>query len=409
VFSGGTVPFAAFFAEQLRDLENFLAISTGNVRVVRVDPEMRGLFLRMLTRRDESADFPHILVGHYDDFQDPVSWFDGLEAAVRTEISRAGGALAARGIRIAEVPSDARTTSPWRFLKLVESLADGLPDDAGSLAFLLAPDQIKDPDSFVRSIEFLASRANSRWLRFIVLEDRAAPLLTDLAATHPKVTSQTFWLPPDRVARRQEAKNGFAALSPSPPLADNRIAAAVAFANKDYARTEALQREQLQQPAEAKAPVQQVIEQYNLGRTLLEAGQAEEAVSVLAGACDMACTHGLNEIMPTVYMNLGMALHRVADFDQAFKALQVANRFFKTQGNLPGEAFSYDTLAGIYDELGRQEEAERTWRYALAVYDSITNPDLGDVRAAGRTDIQAKLARLEKGRLGGGPDGQPAQ
>lgn len=394
------MPFADFFGEQLRDLENFLAISTGNVRVVRVDPEMRGLLLRMLGRRDEAPDFPHLLIGCYGDFDDAVSWFEGLEAVLSAEIEQAAGSLAARGIAVADASSDRNLAAPWRFLRLAERLADGLPDDAGALAFLLAPEQISDPASFVRSIAFLASRASSRWLRFIVLEDRATPLLADLAAAHLKVTSQTFWLPPDRMARRQAASNGFAALSPDPPPPDTRIAAAVAFAGKHYARAEALQREQMQQPAEAKAPVQQVIEQYDLGRTLLEAGRTEEAVSVLAGACDMACTHGLNEIMPTVYMNLGMALHRLSDFDQAFKALQVANRFFRTQGNLPGEAFSYDALAGIYDELGRREEAERTWRFALAVYDSIANPDLGDVREAGRADIQAKLDRLGKGSDG---------
>ena len=52
------MPFADFFGEQLRDLENFLAISTGNVRVVRVDPEMRGLLLRMLGKRRRGAGFP---------------------------------------------------------------------------------------------------------------------------------------------------------------------------------------------------------------------------------------------------------------------------------------------------------------------------------------------------------------
>ena len=120
------------------------------------------------------------------------------------------------GSTVADASCDRKITAPWRFLRRAEALADGLPDDAGALAFLLAPEQIKDPASFIRSIEFLASRANSRWLRFIVLEDRASPLLADLAAAHLKVTSQTFWLPPDRMARRQEANDGFAALSPNP-------------------------------------------------------------------------------------------------------------------------------------------------------------------------------------------------
>jgi Flp pilus assembly protein TadD len=397
------MPYAAFFGEQLRDLENFLALSPGNVRIVRIDPEMRGLLLRMLSRREQSPGFPHLLIGFYDDFRDPTSWFEGLHAALRAHIDEAAGALAERAIAppagYADADGDQPITAPWRFLRLAESLAARLPDDAGALAFLLAPEQIGDAASFVQSIEFLASRATSRWLRFIVLEDRAAPLLADLATTEPTVSHQTFWQSAERLAHRQHAANGFAALSPGAPPVDKGIAASVAFANKDYATAEALQRERLQQAADTKTPLQQVIERYDLGRTLFEAGRAEEAVAVLAEACDMACTHELGEIVPTVYMNLGVALHRLGAFDEAFAALKVANRFFRLQGNRPGEASSYDTLARIYDELGRREEAERTWRYALAVYDGIGNPDMRDVREAGRADIQAKLDRVGRDRL----------
>ena len=93
------------------------------------------------------------------------------------------------------------------------------------------------------------------------------------------------------------------------------------------------------------------------------------------------------------YTNLGIALHRLGRFDEAFGALRVASNFFRAQGNRPGEAFVCDNLAAMHLELGRREDARRVWRYALGLYDGITNPALADVRDSGRADIVAKLER----------------
>src|SRR4029077_4974029 len=123
-------------------------------------------------------------------------------------------------------------------------------------------------------------------------------------------------------------------------------------------------------------------------------GRPDEAAPVLLSACDLASTHRLNEIAPMVYMNLGIALHRLQQSDEAFESLKVANRFFKAEGSRPGEPFTCDNLATMYHEAGRRDEAVETWRYALSVYEGITNPDMRDVREAGCADIRAKLDRV---------------
>ncbi len=388
------MPFTDFVGEQLLDLENFLALSRSVVRVVRIDPEMRNLFLRLLARLDEKTDFPHVLIGHYETFVDPFSWFTELETALKRQLDELAEPVSEAGIDLDD-SQQPEGGSPQRFLLFAEHLTERLPDNIGSLAFVIDPEQVEDAASFARSIEYLAMHVRSPWLKFIVLDDRAAPLLAGLSETSRNVTYQTFWLPPGQMSHRQETKDALAELSsPGKPPRANPFAAPLAFANRDYSRAEALQRARIEDTKETKSPAEQVVDHYNLGSTLLADGRADEAAAVLLSACELAAEHRLNEIAPLVYLNLGIALHRMQQFDQAFAALEVANRFFKAQGNLPGEAFTCDNLALIHHELGRKEDAARTWRYALRVYEGITNPDLEDVREAGCADIRAKLERL---------------
>ena len=165
------------------------------------------------------------------------------------------------------------------------------------------------------------------------------------------------------------------------------MAAAVASANKDYAKAAALQQRLLDETISEGSPAEQAMAAYGLGNTLLAAGQLEAAADGLLLTCQLCSEHELNHLAPMAYTNLGVALHRLGDFDHAFAALRVGSAFYRAQGNLPGEAFVCDNLALIYQELGRPEDAARVWSYALGRYDSITNPTMADVREAGRADI----------------------
>lgn len=394
------MPLTAFFSEQLDQLEDFLDEPGPVVRIVLLDPEMRPILLRMLAGLDEQDDFPHMLIGHSEPFRDPVTWFGTLQDALDAQLAQHAEALAEAGITLADDDAEGEADrGPWPLLRRVERLAEALPDGAGSLAFLLEPEQVDDGDGFARSVAFLSDKVASPRLKFVALDDRSSPRLAPLASEHPTVSMQTFWCSPQEMEQRV---NAMLEQSDQAPPSDHRralmMAAGFAFANKDYPRSEALQRQQLDAAEAAGEPLEQAIGAYGLGNTLLAAERPEEGAEAFLRACDLCVAHGLNELAPMTYTNLGVALHRLGNFEQAFEALRVGSRFFKAQGNRPGEAFVCDNLAAMHQELGRPEEAARVWRYAQGLYEGITNPALQDVREAGCADIRAKLERL--GRAG---------
>lgn len=190
---------------------------------------------------------------------------------------------------------------------------------------------------------------------------------------------------------------------PPDPAARRRALATVgvmAFGRRDYGKAEAAQRQLVREAKAAHEPVETALGLYNLGNTLIAAGRAEEAVEVLSHAADGCCYHELDQLAPMVYTNLGIALHRAGAVNQAFSSLKVARDMFQAQGNLPAEAHVCDCLATLHLEQGRRSNAEKAWRYAIELYDRITNPAMQDVRRGGRADILVKLDRLERVDVG---------
>lgn len=385
------MPLTAFFSEQLDQLEDFMDEPGPVVRIVLVDPEMRGVLLRMLGGLDEQEDFRHLLIAHREPFRDPAGWFGGLLDGLDAQIEQHAEALAEAGIGLED---EAGPSAPWRFLRRAEGLADALPEAVGSLVFLIDPEAVEDRDGFTRSIAFLADKVASPRLKFIVLHGRGDPFLSAIEADRPGVSRQVFWCSPEEMERRVNATLEQPAASPADRRRALMMAAGFAFSNRDYPRAEALQRQQLEAAEAADQPLEQAIGAYGLGNTLLAEQRAEEAAEAFLRACDLCVAHQLNELAPMAYTNLGVALHRLGNFDQAFEALRVGSRFFRAQGNRPGEAFVCDNLAAMHRELGRPDEAARVWRYAEGLYEGITNPALQDVREAGRADIRAKLDQL---------------
>lgn len=386
------MPFDEFFAEQLELIKDFVVTADSAVNVIAVDGEMQGILMRMLAALDNDPGFPHALIGYYDAFTDPSSWFAGMKDALDTQLAAHADALSAIGVPGAD-PNQARVlTSPWRFLGHAEHLAGSLPDTAGAIVFLIDPERVDDDASFSRSIDFLASETRERWLKFIVLDNRSSPRLSALAAEHSRIDLQIFWLPPEEISWRLRA-----AAMPSEGGDEGEglaLAGSFAMSNKDFEQAETLLRRQLARAEQQGVPADIALSRYTLGNTLLAAGQVEAAAEAFQQTCEACSTHTLLELSPMAYTNLGIALHRLGQSDQAFDALKVANTFFRAQGNRPGEAFTCDNLARIHEERGQHDKAERVWRYALKLYDGISNPAMQDVRECGRNDILDKLERL---------------
>lgn len=386
------MPFDEFFAEQLELIRDFIVTPDVSVNVIEVDGEMHGILMRLLAGLDNEPDLPHALIGYCEAFTDPSTWFAGMKEALDTQLAAHAEALAAIGVESADPNRGRVLTAPWRFLGQAEHLAGKLPDEAGAIVFLIDPERVDDGAMFSRSIDFLASQTREPWLKFIVFDDRSSPRLSTLVDEHPRIDLQVFWLPPEEISWRLNA----AAMGGEGGDEGQGLALAGGFAtsNKDFAQAEMLLRRQLARAEQQGAPADVALSRYTLGNSLLAAGRIEAAAEAFQQTCESCWTHTLHELSPVAYTNLGIALHRLGQFDQAFDALKVANTVYRAQGNRPGEAFTCDNLARIHEERGQHDKAERVWRYALKLYDGITNPAMKDVREGGRSDILDKLERL---------------
>ena len=386
------MPYEQFFAEQIEQIEGFLWASEPPVRVLAIDGEMHNVLVRMLLGLEQDEKFPNIFLGHSDAFLDPTTWFDSLVRELEEQVAQNAEEIQSVGIELPNANHDTALPPPWRFLHRAEAVAKVLPEEIGALAFIIEPERIDDEDGFIRSVEFLADNVKSSRLKFILLDDRAAPRLGKLAA-HPRVETQVFWLHPRSMQQSIERELASPGATPSSTMLGQ--AAAFAAADHDHSRAVSLQwRRIMEVEKEGGAPTDRVLARLDYSRALLDAGHADPAAETLLQACELCSAHQLHELAPLAYTDLGIALNGSGNVDQSFEALRVGSKFFRAQGNLPGEAHVCDTLAKMHEERGETAEAERVWRYALGLYEGITNPQLADVRAAGVEDIQSKLVRL---------------
>lgn len=95
---------------------------------------------------------------------------------------------------------------------------------------------------------------------------------------------------------------------------------------------------------------------YDQALALLEGGSSERAVALLEDIAEK--TPGLS----APYINLGVARHRLGDFEAAEAALGKA-----LEAN-PNHPIALNELGIVYRKTGRFDEARRSYEAALAVY-----------------------------------------
>jgi tetratricopeptide (TPR) repeat protein len=261
--------------------------------------------------------------------------------------------------------------------------------------FVLGPEDIADPAAFRKSVLYIAGHVRSKWVKFLVLDSRTAPLLEGIHNEHAKVGTQTLYLSPDEIEKRvQEDLQSPTALTPAERRQYKGLLAGFAFSNKEYDKAAQLQREWATEAEKDAQYADAACAYYNLGNTLLAKGAFAEATTVFCQACHLCVEHKVNGLAPFAYVNLGVSLQRQNQFEQSFAALKVARDMFKAQNHRPGEAYVVDALAQMYVLEGRKAEAERSWRYCLHLYESMTSSTFKDLRAKGREDVLAKLRTL---------------
>jgi tetratricopeptide (TPR) repeat protein len=396
------MPLSEFFADQFRQIKGFMGDPSEVVRIIRVDPDMRYVLIKALVKLEDEPDNPHLMLFADAAMTEPKAYFGALLAQLQRNYAENQAALRRIGVRFT-VPDEGRGPlhPATEFRLYASALADALPDSLGSLVFVLDPEQIEDAAAFRQSVEFLARKVESNWLKFIVLDSRVSPRLGELETQVPRVGAQAFYMPPEAI--EEKLRERVSKPAGSDPLQHRRslgVLAGFAFGNKNYDEAGRLQREWAQLAESAGAPAEAAGASYNLGNTLLAQGDLLQAEDQFVRCCELCLAHAVNGVLPLALTNLGVTLFRQDRVTEAIESLRVAHRTFKAQNHRPGEAFVYDTLAGMYYGQQRLDEAEAAWLAALGVYEGITSDAFADLRESGSRDIRTKLERFysETGR-----------
>lgn len=381
-----------FFVDQFDQLKEFMVSPDQVVRSVRIDPEMKPMFHKALVRMEDAEDFPHSIMSWSEPFVSIEDYFQRLLEFINQQFESNRSALAEFNVNPAPARMSSGSDSFEEFLRYSQGLAESLPDSAGSLIFLLDPESVDDPDSLRKAVHLLSSRTKSRWLKFIVLDRRVDPLLQKLSAEDRRIFTQTFYLGPKKM---EQLATWDVAQPDSLSTPQGRqtlgLLAGFAIARKEFDRARELQ-DQWVAAAQVKGdPGEVATALYNLGNTLLGSESFEEATAAYCKASRLCIENELDALLPFIYTNLGVCLHRQGEFGQAFDVLRIARDIFKVQKQRPGRAYVIDTLAGMYALDGKNKKAERAWLYALSLYEGITPGQFSQLRENGMQTIIAKL------------------
>lgn len=183
----------------------FLRTDASMMRLV-LDPEFRNMPINYLVQREDQPDFPHLLIGYFEPFQSPVAWLDGLIEMVNAQISEnmdEGRAICQTSKHRTEIAPKIQRDIWREFLTSLDDFAENLPDQVGSLIFVLDPPDIVETDVWLKRMRFLADHTRSPWLKFLVLDKRGDPALAALE-DHPRVETLLFWMSPDEIERRAD-------------------------------------------------------------------------------------------------------------------------------------------------------------------------------------------------------------
>ncbi len=388
------MPLAGYFEEQLEQLRVFMEFPGTTLRMLRHEPDLRPMMLRLLAGLDQQADNPHVMTLCSTPFQDREQYFRDLLAEIG-ENNQPDDALGDEDRVLPAPPRAASPAGPGALHDYAARVADCLPRRSiGSYVIVVAPDEIADEAGFAAAMEALTERPRSPWEKFIVLDRRANPVLGDLHLRHPRVSLQTFHLSEEEIERRvTQALNGNR-LTPAEQLRHAAMLAGFHVARREVAKAAALQRTSVEAARRAESPRDVASSLYNLSSTHLAAAEYPQAEACCAEAVDICMAEQMDSLLAMVLTNLGVALQHQGRSDEADESFATARRLCRLQNDRPSEAYVFDAQADALLATAQADEAERCWHDALGVYDGITSDDFRGLRAAGRDGIHNKLRRL---------------
>ncbi|MBL8792714.1 MAG: tetratricopeptide repeat protein [Planctomycetia bacterium] len=385
-----------FFTEQIDLLKWFLLDVDRRAHGIRVSPDLKLLLMKLLGGLDGDDSFPHVLLCIETPFENPRQYCAALLAQLTAELELWSPKMQQIGYQPPQRPEGFdRLPVEWQLVRYGSLFAESLPDAIGSIVLLLVPDQVADAAAFRGTLAFLADETTSPWFKYLVIDDRKAPALEKVEARNPFFQHQVFHLSPEDIERRTKLDLG---LNPALTAEEKRqytaLLASFACARREYDEALRLQ----QQVAEMLTPDVPAGERasalHNLGNTHLARKQLEQAEATYGQVLQIALDHDLTVLVAMILTNLGVALYRQGQHEQAIRSFEVARQTCQSANLKPVEAHVLDNLAKTYEADGKLVEAEGTWRAALAVYGDITSSTFAEGRADAETPLRESLERV---------------
>lgn len=390
------MPIAVYFDEQLAQLRIFMEFPFGTLRLLRHDPDLRPMMLRMLAGLDQQPDNPHVMLPCTTPFRDRGQYARELLAEVVTATEACRAALAETGVVLPMPGGACASEAPEaRFVAYVSAVAERLPARSiGSLVIVIAPEEIGDEAAFAATIAYFAAHTRSRWAKYIVLDRRQDPMLGDLHERNPRVSQQTFHLSEFEIERRVTDALSRRELSAAEQLRYASMLARFHLARRDFSQAAALLRTSIDAARAADSPRDLAASLYDLGNAHLGQEAFAEAERCYAEAVDICIAERLDGLLAMVLTNLGVALQRQGRDAEAAESFAAARRLYAAQNDPTGQGYVLDSEAEALFASGRTAEAETRWHEAIRVYGAISSPQLHKLRDASRAGAVDKLRRL---------------
>lgn len=388
-----------FFDDQIDQLQSFFAGLEERVRCVQVAPDIREFAVKVIAGQQDDPAYHHVMMICEAPFESADQYCGAVLDAVRE-------ALEAWRVPLEESGIDLRwpeaQCGPWReperLARCASALADSLPEETGALLLVLLPASVADASEFRSCLEYLALQTESMKAKFLLVDEQKPPVfpvLTEEEQAAKRVGVQPFALTPAVI--EADIQKELADPTKGSPRERRQYLAMLgsfAFARHDYAEAQQLQEDLLATLGPDGPGDERASAFYNLGNTVLAAGDAPTAAQCFEEALDLALDHRANALVPMALTNLGVALHRQGNVEEALEAFRVAQQTCIAQDCELLEAHVLDALARVYRMENRTEEAEACWEAALGVYNRLQSSAAAPIRQAGQADVVEKLKQL---------------
>jgi tetratricopeptide (TPR) repeat protein len=391
------MPVKEFFEDQLKQMQRFMANPREVVRVVHVDPDMKPVLRKMLAGYDRDPNTPHVIIPSDASFMTRDCFFESLYANIVGSYEASAIDLMDVGFMEPFSRDDlARDRAENRITIYLGTMAESLPDHVGSLVVLLEPQDVHDAPAYRKALAWLAENTWSRWVKFLVIDERLNPKTADLERQTKKIGRQTLYLSPDDMEKRvAEAVMTDPMMSIRERGQYTGMLAGFALARKQYDAAMQAFRDQLALIRFERRPADEAPIHYGLGNVYLAKNELQQAEAAYGDALNLVIEHKLDALKPLVLTQLAVTLMR-QERPEAELCFELARDASHTIDSPPTEAFTLDCQAQCHVQLKQYAEAEKCWQKAMAIYDGITSEAMADVRKSGRADIRHKLEHFYK-------------